>query len=203
MLISYSTDVISLPYLKHLSEELGDEWKKLASYLNVRRVRIQAIMRNNINESENAVYDMLVTWAKKVPRSVNKVDILCTSLLRIGRADLVEELKDKDTDFKTERAKSARTSVLQKAFVKVAKDGEVAKSWKKLAKNLNVSENDVSNIDSSIDGNREKCLQALNTWRENQGSEGATINYLANQLRRCRFRLIAGKQLLLIYYTFI
>ncbi len=56
--------------------ELGEEWKKLAHYLSVRRIRIQAIMRNNVNkENENAIYDMLLTWAKKVPRSVNKVYI--------------------------------------------------------------------------------------------------------------------------------
>ena len=53
--------------------ELGDEWRRVAHYLNVRRVRIQAIMRNNANDQENAVMDMLLTWAKKVPRSVNKV----------------------------------------------------------------------------------------------------------------------------------
>ncbi|CAD5110688.1 DgyrCDS63 [Dimorphilus gyrociliatus] len=187
-------DVIDLEYLKHLSEELGEEWKKLASYLNVKKVRIQAIMRNNINsESENAVYDMLVTWAKKVPRSVNKVDVLCTSLLRIGRADLVEELKDRDSDFRIERAKSARTSIRHKAFLKVAKNGEVAKSWKKLAKHLGLSDSEISNIDTSSEGNREKCLQALNAWHEKKGSEEATISYLANQLKRCRFRLVADE----------
>ena len=56
--------------------ELGEEWKKLAHYLSVRRIRIQAIMRNNVNkDNESAIYDMLLTWAKKVPRSVNKVKL--------------------------------------------------------------------------------------------------------------------------------
>ena len=60
--------------LRHLSAEMGDEWKKMAQILNIRRVRIEAILRNNVNSStEQAVYDMLTTWAKRVPRSLNKV----------------------------------------------------------------------------------------------------------------------------------
>ncbi len=60
--------------LRYLASELGEEWKKLAHYLSVKRVRLQAIMRNNINnEQELIIYDMLLTWAKKVPHSMNKV----------------------------------------------------------------------------------------------------------------------------------
>ena len=61
--------------------ELGDEWRRVGHYLNVRRVRIQAIMRNNANDQENAVMDMLLTWAKKVPRSVNKVINQCYTII--------------------------------------------------------------------------------------------------------------------------
>ena len=69
--------------LKYLASELGEEWKKLAHYLSVRRVRIQAIMRNNIsNDQEKIIYDMLLTWAKRVPHSMNKVSLsLRTSCL--------------------------------------------------------------------------------------------------------------------------
>ena len=62
--------------LRHLASEMGEEWRKLARCLNVRRVRLQAILRNNVNnEQENAIYDMLLTWAKKVPHSCNKVGL--------------------------------------------------------------------------------------------------------------------------------
>lgn len=62
--------------LRALAVDLGDEWRRLAHYLNVRRVRIQSIMRNNINGiQENIIYDMLLTWAKRVPHSMNKVSI--------------------------------------------------------------------------------------------------------------------------------
>ena len=60
--------------LRHLASEIGEEWRRLAQYLSIRRVRIQAIVRNNVtNDSDQAIYDMLLTWAKKVPRSMNKV----------------------------------------------------------------------------------------------------------------------------------
>lgn len=61
--------------LMYLAGELGEEWKKLAMYLNLKSVRIQAILRqNNMNPDPRKVrYDMLVTWAKRIPRSVNKV----------------------------------------------------------------------------------------------------------------------------------
>ena len=48
----------------------------LASQLNVKRMRIQAILRNNMsheNADDDAKFDMLMTWIKSVPRSLNKV----------------------------------------------------------------------------------------------------------------------------------
>ena len=62
--------------LRHLSLELGDEWRKLAHQLNVRRVRVQAIMRNTTlagRSIEDAKYVMLLTWMKAAPRGLNKV----------------------------------------------------------------------------------------------------------------------------------
>ena len=63
--------------LRHLSHELGDEWQLLAHHLNVRRMRIQAIIKNQRDEEgdEGVKYDMLMTWLKKMPHGVNKVTI--------------------------------------------------------------------------------------------------------------------------------
>ena len=37
-------------------------------------MRIQAILRNNASkDQETAIYDMLVTWAKRIPKSISKV----------------------------------------------------------------------------------------------------------------------------------
>ena len=62
--------------LRHLSLELGDEWRKLAHQLNVKRVRVQAILRNTTlagRSIDDAKYVMLLTWMKAAPRGMNKV----------------------------------------------------------------------------------------------------------------------------------
>lgn len=68
-----------------MASELGDEWKKLAQYLSLKSVRIQAILRqNNQNpEPKKIRYDMLVTWAKRVPRCLNKVRYCSTLVINI------------------------------------------------------------------------------------------------------------------------
>ena len=69
----FPTGAISDELFRHLANNLGDEWRRLAKYLNVGRVRIQAIMRQNTSGQGNIVFDMLVTWAKRAPRSLDKV----------------------------------------------------------------------------------------------------------------------------------
>jgi len=71
--------------LRHLANELGDEWRRLAKCLGIRRVRHHAIIKNNSSSSSSttadtdtqsqrdAVYDMLSCWMKKMPRAANKV----------------------------------------------------------------------------------------------------------------------------------
>jgi len=73
--MSITTGPDSEDVFQYISGELGDEWKKLAQYLNMKSVRIQAILRqNNSNPDPKKIrYDMLITWAKRVPRCVNKV----------------------------------------------------------------------------------------------------------------------------------
>ena len=78
--IFLSSDILDNDYLRHISSSLGDEWKLVAQQLGVRRMRIQAIMRNNVTQSNDAViYDTLATWAKRIPRSINKVRLLFPS----------------------------------------------------------------------------------------------------------------------------
>ena len=60
--------------LHHLASELGEEWRRLAQHLDIRSGRIQAILRSNAHsDSEQSIYNMLLTWVKKVPRGMNKV----------------------------------------------------------------------------------------------------------------------------------
>ena len=75
VVIKAGNDPITDDVLREISGDLGEEWQKVAHALNVRKVRIQAIMKKNITEEKDdeAKYDMLITWAKKVPRGLNKV----------------------------------------------------------------------------------------------------------------------------------
>ena len=60
--------------LRMLAGQLGNEWRELAAALSVPRMRIQAILRQHVNlDTADTRYDMLVTWAKRVPRSIDKV----------------------------------------------------------------------------------------------------------------------------------
>ena len=65
--------MVNNDFLRHLAAELGDEWRQLAENLNVKRGRLAAILRNNINDPDEAVYEMLVTWAKQVPLATSTV----------------------------------------------------------------------------------------------------------------------------------
>ena len=75
--ILHSDDIVTEDTLRRLAGELGDEWQVLGPCLNVKRTRIQAILRNNALNGEGgedeAKFDMLMTWAKTVPKSMNKV----------------------------------------------------------------------------------------------------------------------------------
>ena len=68
--------------LRYLAGYLGKEWKDLASHLNLKPMRIQAILRQNVNkDTPQTRFDMLMAWAKRVPRSVDKVGIALWALV--------------------------------------------------------------------------------------------------------------------------
>ena len=61
-------------HLRMLAGQLGKEWRELAAALNLRPMRIQAILRQHVNKETNDTrFDMLLTWAKRVPKAVDKV----------------------------------------------------------------------------------------------------------------------------------
>ena len=51
---------------------------------------------------------MLLTWIKRVPRSMDKVKILCDALRSVGRLDLVEDVRDREYDYKELRAEQLK-----------------------------------------------------------------------------------------------
>lgn len=93
-----TTDPVDDGLIRDLARDMGDEWKKVAHSLNVSRARIQAIMRNvqvSDRSEEDARYEMLLNWLKKMPKSTDKVAVLSNALLKGGRADLAEDVRSK------------------------------------------------------------------------------------------------------------
>lgn len=101
--IHNTSDVVNEQLMRFVAEELGDEWKVVASHLNVSKPRVQAIIRNmqyGDQSDADARFDMLMTWLKKTPKAVDKVMCLSSALLKSGRGDLAEEIKARDREFR-------------------------------------------------------------------------------------------------------
>ncbi|XP_045204736.2 titin homolog [Mercenaria mercenaria] len=172
--------------LRYIAGMLGKEWKEVAAHLGLKPMRIQAILRNHVNkDTAETRFDMLVTWAKRVPKAVDKVQILCNALTACGRGDVAEEVRHKGQQYKQQRFMSARVSHLRQAFVKVAKTTAVFNHWKNFAKNLGVSEDEIKRIDESGGSGQEKCYNSLETWKDVAGEE-ATVTSLATYLKTAK-----------------
>ncbi|KAH9508400.1 hypothetical protein Btru_055120 [Bulinus truncatus] len=167
------------------------DWRKLAQLLNVKHSRIQAILRQNVSKDvTQSIYDMLVTWSKRLPRSMDRTDILCKALTCIRRQDLAEELLTRDVEFRQTRAHQFRDSYLRKAFVTIVRYPLAVTQWKELARQLGIRESEVSDIEARNETDQGRCMGTLNLWRFQTGEE-ATISLLATKLKQCRFRPLA------------
>ena len=90
MIVTSFTGLVDADLLHFLSAELGDEWRRVAQHLGVKRVRIQAIMRNNVNcDIERTIYDMFVTWLKRVPKAAKKVSAFEFAAVTLKGSDMM------------------------------------------------------------------------------------------------------------------
>ncbi|XP_021350911.1 death domain-containing protein 1-like [Mizuhopecten yessoensis] len=99
-----TTDPVDDDLIRDLARDMGDEWKRVAQLLNVSRARIQAILRNvqiSDKSEEDARYEMLLNWLKKMPKSTDKVAVLSSALVKGGRADLAEDVRSKWRTFQS------------------------------------------------------------------------------------------------------
>ncbi|XP_055889115.1 putative autophagy-related protein 11 isoform X1 [Biomphalaria glabrata] len=187
-----SEGVVNQDLFKFLSVHLEySDWKKLAHLLNVKHNRIQAILRQNVSkDTTQSIYDMLVTWSKRLPRSMDRTEILCKALACIRRQDLAEELLTREEEFRLTRAQQNRDSYLHKAFVTIVRNSQTVTQWRDLARSMGIGNFDVVSIESIHDTDQDRCMAVLNRWKERTG-EDATIAVLANKLRQCKFRQLA------------
>lgn len=106
VIIVNDADPINENLIRFLAEQMGDEWKKVAQNLNVSRARLQAILRNiqvSDGTEEDARYEMLMSWLKKMPKSVDKVSTLSGALMKCGRDDLTDEIQKRNREFRMQR----------------------------------------------------------------------------------------------------
>ncbi|XP_002742218.3 uncharacterized protein LOC100370091 [Saccoglossus kowalevskii] len=79
--------------LQDLAKELGREFEALATYLSIDPPQLQRIKAQNPNNTQQQIFEMLVTWRNKTKRSENKMAILTKALRSCDRVDLAETLE--------------------------------------------------------------------------------------------------------------
>ena len=79
--------------LRQLSDSLGAEWQKLATYLGFTRAKIQQFELNNSDQDvDNTIFDMLVSWKARQPTKTNFRKLMKVALEKCGRVDLADTI---------------------------------------------------------------------------------------------------------------
>ncbi|XP_038062333.1 uncharacterized protein LOC119732801 [Patiria miniata] len=133
---------ISDTILRKISERLGSEWQRLATHLGLSAAEIEHILMDDPGQTENQIFNMLAEWRRK------QRDVLCAALMKIGKTDIVEDLKD------------LSDPVLRMISEKL---GYV---WRKLATHLSLSAAEIDCIVMDDPGQTEnQILNMLVEWR--------------------------------------
>ncbi|XP_038062710.1 uncharacterized protein LOC119733194 isoform X2 [Patiria miniata] len=136
---------ISDTILRKISERLGSEWQRLATHLGLSAAEIEHILMDDPGQTENQIFNMLAEWRRK------QRDVLCAALMKIGKTDIVEDLKD------------LSDPVLRMISEKL---GYV---WRKLATHLSLSAAEIDCIVMDDPGQTEnQILNMLVEWRRKQ-----------------------------------
>ncbi|KAL5009617.1 hypothetical protein ScPMuIL_011922 [Solemya velum] len=153
--------------LHNIARRLGEEWLKLAHHLGVKPMRIQSILRQNINnEDVSSRYDMLLAWVKRVPRSVDKSEILVKALVACGRSDLADELRGQNQTFRQVRVASAKDSSLRRAFIRIIEDANIVRDWRVMGRGMGLSDLFLQEVEDTCSAERDRCVSCLRKWRE-------------------------------------
>ncbi|XP_038062688.1 uncharacterized protein LOC119733180 isoform X2 [Patiria miniata] len=79
--------------LRKISERLGAEWRKLATYLGLSAAEIDRIvLDDSAGQTESQIFNMLVSWSRQQSTSTDQREVLYTALIEIGRRDIAEDL---------------------------------------------------------------------------------------------------------------
>ncbi|XP_038062863.1 uncharacterized protein LOC119733351 isoform X2 [Patiria miniata] len=80
--------------LRMISNELGSEWRKLATNLGLSTAEIEHIVMDDPGQTDKQIFIMLVKWKSRVSTSLDQREVLCKALMEIGRRDIAEYLLD-------------------------------------------------------------------------------------------------------------
>ena len=75
--------------------------------------------------------------------------------------------------------------------MRVVQNSHIVGDWKFLARQLDLSEADLGEIEEECTGLRDRCLRSMVRWRNTIGKE-ATVELLAKHLKKCRYTNVAG-----------
>lgn len=82
--------------LHWLAEELSEEGVEvLTSSLPLRRSTVQLIKLKHPDDLTEQINELLCSWKRSLPTSMDKIRLLTRHLRKLGRSDLAEELKFK------------------------------------------------------------------------------------------------------------
>ena len=76
-----TNEPITEDVLREVARQLGPEWTTVATALGVTRPRVQVIQRNAMLQSQPPLLvnlEMLMTWAKALPKCADKVRTTAT-----------------------------------------------------------------------------------------------------------------------------
>ncbi|CAF0813702.1 unnamed protein product [Rotaria sordida] len=153
------------------------------------RIRIEAIEHEYQDE---APYYMLLTWFKRAPRPVDKDLLLIHGLMNINRWDIVQELqsmKEAKSQEQITSSKDDQLRILSVSFNRICQHDECVRMWKKIARELTLTNEDIQRIEEQYSSKQEQCLRSLEQWALNNSQ--ADIKSLSRIIRSLGFKSLS------------
>jgi len=175
-----------------LSEEIGDEWTKIAEKLGhdiasiQRIVQTYAFLEGTHEATRYCIKQMLVDWFKASELSKHKVTDLCRALSEGGRPDLAEDLANRDRELRADNEKKLKELLLERCVKAYSESKSARKIWRSVAKALGLSADDIASISGSSSVKEislEQAKEMFTRWQELHG-DSATKDSLVVVLQK-------------------
>ena len=75
-----------------VARNIGKDWKQLGTSLGIKAAQIDTYPIDHPNDVREQIYQMLCDWVWKQTSQKEAEDVLIETLLKLGRADIVQEL---------------------------------------------------------------------------------------------------------------